>query len=222
MTVSLVLIVLLMAGFAGWLIGQSIRVRPWVADTGATPPAPQTPPFVTAPRVGLAVFLAVVTSLFALAVSAFLMRRHIGADWQAVPVPALLWWNTGLLIAASVALQLAWRSTRQGRQAALRRRLALGGGLTLAFVIGQALAWQRLEAAGHPPAANPANAFFYLLTALHALHLLGGLVAWGRVLALAGRGISQPRLRQAVELCALYWHFLLLVWGGLFGVLLMS
>ena len=66
-------------------------------------------------------------------------------------------------------------------------------------------------------AANPANAFFYLLTALHGLHLLGGLVAWGSTTAKVWRGVDVGDVRLSVELCTVYWHFLLLVWLVLFG-----
>lgn len=234
MTVTLILIALMMATFVGWLFRQSINVRPWVAETGHRPRT--IPPSVTAPRVGLVVFLAVVTSVFALTVSAYLMRMEMGTDWQPVPVPGLLWVNTAVLVLASLALQVAWsmagrlekgmagrgESGVAGRDGTRRLRgaLVLGGGFTLAFLVGQLLVWQRLDAAGYYLAANPANAFFYLLTALHGAHLLGGLVAWGRVLTRLHGGAGVAKLRASVELCALYWHFLLLVWVLLFGLVL--
>lgn len=218
MTVTLILIALMMAAFAGWLLRESITVRPWVAEAEERPASISAA--FTAPRVGLVVFLAVVVSVFALTVSAYLMRMGMGADWRPVPLPGLLWTNSAALVLASLALQLAWRAAARGQARRLRRALAAGGGFTLAFLIGQLLAWQRLEAAGYYLAANPANAFFYLLTALHGAHLLGGLVAWGRVLARLGGGADAISLRAGVELCALYWHFLLLVWALLFGLLL--
>ncbi|MDN3520978.1 cytochrome c oxidase subunit 3 [Halomonas ramblicola] len=218
MTVTLILIALMMAAFVGWLLRQSIAVRPWVADSGQRPAS--IPAAFTASRVGLVAFLAVVVSVFALTVSAYLMRMEMGADWRPVPLPGLLWANSAALVLASLALQLAWRAAARGQARRLRQALAAGGGFTLAFLIGQLLAWQRLEAAGYYLAANPANAFFYLLTALHGAHLLGGLVAWGRVLARLGGGADATSLRAGVELCALYWHFLLLVWALLFGLLL--
>ena len=88
------------------------------------------------------------------------------------------------------------------------------------FLVGQLVAWRQLDALGYYVASNPANTFFYLLSALHGLHLLGGLVAWGRT---AGKlrhiGITLE-LRPEIELCALYWHFLLVIWLALFGLLL--
>lgn len=218
MTVSLVLIVLMMAAFVGWLLRQSIAVRPWVAESGPRPA--RIPAAFTAPRVGLVVLLAVVVSVFALTVSAYLMRMEMGADWRPVPLPGLLWANTAALVLASLALQLAWHAAARGEARRLRLALVVGGGFTLAFLIGQLLAWRQLEAAGYYLAANPANAFFYLLTALHGAHLLGGLVAWGRVVMKLHSGATPAGLYAGVELCALYWHFLLLVWALLFGLLL--
>ena len=90
--------------------------------------------------------------------------------------------------------------------------LIAGGVFAVAFLVGQLLAWQQLNAAGYFLAANPANAFFYLITGVHGLHLLGGLVALGRTTAKVWRGVEVSQVRLSVELCAIYWHFLLLVW----------
>jgi len=68
---------------------------------------------------------------------------------------------------------------------------------------------------------NPAVAFFYLLTAVHGLHLLGGLYVWGRTVArMRGKDVEVIDVRLSIELCSVYWHFLLLVWLGLFAVML--
>jgi cytochrome c oxidase subunit 3 len=68
-------------------------------------------------------------------------------------------------------------------------------------------------------ASNPANSFFYLITAAHGLHLMGGLVALGRTTAKVWRGAEMTQVRLSVELCTIYWHFLLLVWLVLLGLL---
>src|SRR5690606_16762018 len=94
------------------------------------------------------------------------------------------------------------------------------GVLTFAFLAGQLLVWKQLADAGVFLASNPAHAFFYLLTAVHALHMLGGLVAWARTTVKVWRGTEVARVRLSVELCAIYWHFLLLVWLVLFVLLL--
>jgi cytochrome c oxidase subunit 3 len=215
MTVTLIFLAVLMALFAGWLLSQSFNVQPWVAHSAT---APQMPPAVTAPRVGLAVFLAVATSLFALTVSAYMMRMHMGADWRPMPAPALLWANTGILLLGSIGLQRAWNAAREGRTGALRRNLIAGGAGAIAFIGGQYLVWRQLEAAGYYLSSNPANAFFYLLTALHALHLAGGLVAWAGALSRMRRGAAPEAVLVRVELCAVYWHYLFVLWVVLFGL----
>ena len=108
----------------------------------------------------------------------------------------------------------------RGQADRVRSGLTVSGALTFAFLAGQWVVWQQLGASGYLAADNPANAFFYLLTALHGLHLLGGLVVWARTTARAWRGVEVRDVRLSVELCTLYWHYLLLVWLVLFALLL--
>jgi cytochrome c oxidase subunit 3 len=96
----------------------------------------------------------------------------------------------------------------------------VGGFFAFAFMLGQLLAWQQLIEAGYYAHTNPANAFFYLITGFHGLHLLGGLVAWGRTTIKLLSGSEIASIRTSVELCAVYWHFLLIVWVILFGLML--
>jgi len=170
---------------------------------------------------GLRVFLAVVTVLFSLLVVAYAERMGV-ADWRPLPEPWLLWLNTAILIASSVGLQRAAASARRGEVDGVRVGLVVGGGLAFAFLIGQLVVWRQLVDLGYFAATNPANAFFYLLTALHGLHLLGGLVAWSRTSEKVRRGVEPDKVRLSVELCAVYWHFLLLVWLILFALLLFT
>jgi cytochrome c oxidase subunit 3 len=102
----------------------------------------------------------------------------------------------------------------------MRNALIAGGLLTLGFVAGQLLAWDQLAAAGFYAQDNPATAFFYLVTGLHGLHLLGGL--WFMILLglRLKREDQREKARQTVALCATYWHYLLLVWLILFTMLL--
>jgi cytochrome c oxidase subunit 3 len=172
-------------------------------------------------KLGLRVFLAVVTVLFSLLVVAY-ADRMAAADWRSLPVPWLLWLNTVMLILSSVALQWAWGGARWGQIDVVWVGLLAGGVFAFAFLAGQLWAWQQLAAAGYFAATNPAVAFFYLITALHGLHLLGGLVAWGRTIAKVRGGCEVGQVRLSVELCAVYWHFLLLIWLVLFGLLLFT
>jgi cytochrome c oxidase subunit 3 len=217
-TITLLFLALLMGAILWWLFKQSINVQPWVAH-GSTRDVHESVLSRPAAKTALWVFLAVVTSLFALFISAYAMRMHLG-DWSPLPKPRLLWWNTGVLAVASVAMQWTVVAARRGDTGGVRTGLIAGGVLTFTFLIGQLVVWRQLNDSGYFLATNPANAFFYLLTALHGLHLLGGLVAWGRTAAKVWRGVEVAKLRLSVELCAIYWHYLLLVWLVLFALLL--
>jgi cytochrome c oxidase subunit 3 len=209
----------IMAIIVGWLVRQTVNVKPWleqrpieiVHGDGAL----SLPPV----KVGLSVFLAVATSLFALLISAYHMRM-MGEDWTRLAVPRVLWLNTAVLILASVAMQWTRVAARWGQLDRVKNGLIAGGVLTFSFLAGQLWAWQQMDAAGYFLTANPAYSFFYLLTALHGLHLLGGLWVWGRTTAKVMRGVEVAKVRLSVELCTVYWHYLLLVWLVLFAVLL--
>lgn len=218
---AIVLFMAVLAVIAGWWLSQQrLAAKPWleegVIDDGNMPSLPPA-------KIGLGVFLAVAGSLFALFISAYSMRMAV-ADWQSLPVPRLLWFNTAVLIVSSGALQWALIASRRAdgdrddRDNVLIGLLAAGVA-AIVFLIGQLLAWQQLNTAGYALAANAANAFFYLLTAVHGLHVLGGLVALARTTTKAWRGVAMAQLRLSVELCAMYWHFLLLVWLVLLALL---
>jgi cytochrome c oxidase subunit 3 len=203
-----------------WLSRQRLFAKPWLEEgvlelpgTGASPLPPA--------KLGLGVFIVVASALFSLFLSAYAMRMQ-GGDWRALPTPRLLWLNTGILVLSSIALHWALVAAKRRQFDEVRTALAAGAAFAVAFLIGQVLAWAQLVAAGYGLAANPANAFFYVLTAAHGLHLLGGLVALGRSIDRVWRGVALAKLTLSVELCAIYWHFLLFVWLVLFGLLLLG
>lgn len=221
MTYTLVFLALLMGTLIWWLVRQSVNVEPWVAHAGAEDvhagalarPAAKT---------ALWVFLAVATSLFALFISAYAMRISF-LDWNPLPQPRLLMLNTAVLVLASGAMQWAVVAARRHQMPAVRSALLAGGVLAIVFVAGQLAVWKQLSDAGYFLATSAATGFFYLLTAVHAIHVLGGLVGWSRTWMRASRRDSAPfgaaRLTLGVEMCAIYWHFLLVVWVVLFAVL---
>jgi len=217
-TITLLVLVAIMAVVVWWLFRQTLNVRPWM-EQGPGENVHGDGAFSLPPvKVGLGVFLAVATSLFALLISAYYMRMA-GADWTTLAVPKVLWLNTGALILSSAAVQWTRAAAKRGHGGGVRTGLVAGGVFTFAFLAGQLWAWQQLNASGYFVAANPANAFFYLLTALHGLHLLGGLWVWGKATAKVWRGVEVGKVRLSVELCTVYWHYLLLVWLVLFALL---
>lgn len=217
MTIGLVFLSVLMATIVWWLFRQTIHVQPWEAqvaapgvdaDVGARPAA----------RTALWVFLGVASSLFALFVSAYAMRLTL-ADWTPLPRPRLLMLNTAFLVGASLAMEWTVHAARRGSGGQVRHGLWASGLATFGFLAGQLFVWKQLNDAGHLVSSSAATAFFYLLTAVHGLHVLGGLVAWARASARARRGSDPARIRLAVELCATYWHYLLAVWVMLYALL---
>jgi cytochrome c oxidase subunit III len=206
---------------AWWLSQQRLTAKPWLEE-GLIGDFPSTgASSLPAAKIGLGVFLAVVGSLFALLIGAYSMQMNM-ADWRPLPGSKLLWLNTGVLILSSVALQWAQVAAHRGQMDGVRAGLLAGGASAFAFLVGQLLVWQQLTAAGYFLATNPANTFFYLITGVHGLHLLGGLVALGRTIDKVWRGFEVDQVRLSVELCALYWHFLLLVWLFFFSLLTFS
>ena len=169
-------------------------------------------------KIALRVFLAVVAVFFTLLLTAY-GGRMVYEDWRPAPQMGLLWANTFLLILSSVAMQWAHYSVRREKIDAMRVGLLVGGAFTLVFLFGQFLAWRQLAMMVSFDVTNPAIGFFYMITGLHGLHLLGGLVAWGRTVLKVWGEFEVATVRQSVELCTTYWHFLLLVWLVLFGLL---
>ncbi|MCQ1575249.1 cytochrome c oxidase subunit 3 [Neorhizobium galegae] len=222
MNVTLIFLAVIGAIIVWWLAGQRLTSKPWLETGSVQLPDhhgadPQQSP-VPAVKIGLFVFLGVVGALFSLAVSAYFMRMA-SVDWWATPVPRLLWVNTAALALSSVALQWAKREAGHGRMESLRPVLAAAFALAVFFLVGQIQAWRELTAAGYVLADNPANSFFYMLTGLHGLHILGGLAVLAHTTVRAFASDVQPdRLRLSVDLSAIYSHFMLAVWLLLFSL----
>jgi len=204
-----------------WLSKHRIASKSWL-EQGPAGEFPGTGvSAIPVAKIGLGVLLAALGSLFALFISAYLMRMQL-ADWQPVPKPTLLWINTGVLMLSSAALQWARAAADRRDQGGVRTGLMAAAAAALAFVVGQLFAWQQLAGTGHFLTAGPASSFFYLITALHGLHLIGGVIALSAVTVRAWRGLEAGRLRLSLDLCSMYWDFLLLMWLVLFGLLLLT
>jgi cytochrome c oxidase subunit 3 len=212
------IVVALLVGVAVWFaVASRLTAKPWEnreqkGDVGAIGISPA--------RIGLWVFMAVVTSLFALFLSAYSMRMHHGVGWCHLTVPRIAWLNTVVLAGASIAMQLASSAVAHGRRPFAQTALVAAGVLSIGFLAGQVAAWQAIGPTLYYVQGSPAIAFFYVLTIVHGLHLLGGLYVLGRAAHRFAGGAELVDLRQSVSLCATYWHFLLLVWLAVFGVLL--
>ncbi len=179
-------------------------------------------------KTGLRVLMAVITSLFFLFIVAFMIRsqisdwEHLSGPWKPLADPWRLWINTSMLILGSVCLQWARVASRRGNSKRAVEGLVLSGLFTTSFIFGQVWVWQQLVSLGYFVNSNPANSFFYLLTGLHALHLVGGMIAWVRTTVKAWSGVSVQQLNLSIELCAMYWHYLLALWLVLMALLTSS
>jgi cytochrome c oxidase subunit III len=197
---------------------RQLLEKPW-EPAGAVVALPSGRAFATTREtVAVRVLLGVVTVLFSLLIAAYAVRMAF-EDWRPVPEQWLLWLTTAFLLASSLAFHAAWVGIRDGRLDRARLGMLAGGGLALAFFAGQLAAWRQLNGLPIFDITNPAIAFFYLITALHALHLAGGLVAWSVAFAVVRDGQDLGRAARLVRLCATYWHYLLGVWLVLFALL---
>jgi len=149
---------------------------------------------IPAAQIILVVFMGTVTMLFAGFTAAYMIRRA-GSDWTHIPLPGVVWINTAILIVSSVTIEFAWRRRSQ-------RWTALSLILGAVFLLGQIMAWRQLTSAGLGLGANAHGSFFYMLSAVHGLHLVGGVCAM----------IYALRKGSASRLIATYWHFMGGVW----------
>ena len=171
-------------------------------------------------KLGVRTIMIVSTVIFSLFVVSY-SDRMLVHDWKSLNEPWLLWINTIILIFTSIVFHKAKVLSEKNDFEKTKSTLLLVGFLSFAFITGQLLVWQHFISIGQYVSTNPANAFFYLLTALHGLHLLGGLFFWGRATTkLFADNFNVIKTKQAIELCAIYWHFLLIVWFILFGLMI--
>ena len=218
MEIGLIVLAVILATLLGWLLKQSFNTTPWIAE--AVEESAYQAPFNARPKlVALTTFLAVATSFFALILSAYSLRMELG-DWVPMTEPQLLWFNTAVLVLASVAFQWTRNVSASYQAAKIKLGMLATGILTATFLVGQMIAWQQLNATGQYMTANPSNAFFFLLTGAHALHILGGMYVWGRATVRTFGEHDVEAVRHSIELCTIYWHFLLLVWLVFFGLML--
>jgi cytochrome c oxidase subunit 3 len=197
-------------------------MRPAPAPGGPGAPPPAAPPPGEGPgadgqglladtaRLGLLAFLGTVSMLFLGFTSAYVLRRA-AADFRPTAAPGVIWANTAVLALSSLSLELARRRLRGWDPAGARRFLLLTGGLGLLFLAGQIQAALALRAAGVFLATNPHASFVYMLAAVHAAHLLGGLGWYGALQRRAARLAITPG-EDGLGLFAVYWHFLGVLW----------
>jgi cytochrome c oxidase subunit 3 len=161
------------------------------------------------------VVLFAISMMFAAFTSALIVRKGSSFDWRSFSLPSILYFNTFLLIASSVTLEVSRRRVatfmgglkKQVKSPA--RWLYITLFLGLFFVAGQYIAWSQLRARGLYLATNPSSSFFYLLTVTHVLHVLGGLTGLVYVIGKLNKSILK---RSTLDATARYWHFMGILW----------
>lgn len=174
-------------------------------------------------RIGMWVALASILMMFTALTSAYIVRSGGSADWQPLVMPRVLWLSTVVIFVSSVTLETARRSLKRESFGPHRRWLMVSAALGFLFLLSQLLAWRELVQQGIYVSSNPHSSFFYLLTATHGVHLVGGLIAL-LVMSLRRRSgganeFAIAKGQAAADAMTLYWHFLDLLWIYLFVLL---
>lgn len=190
---------------------SQLAEKPWLVGAGSLDRRSTIP----AVRLGLRFFLGVVSVIFFLLIVSYGGRMALEG---AAPPPdiKLLWPNTIALVLSSAAIHWSLISLRRNQMRNVQTGLLASGVLAVCFVLGQLVAWWQLQNTTFFQMATPAIAFFYLLTGIHGLHILGGLVALGRVIGRMLRGAGRDDLMLGVEVCTTYFHYMLGIWLLLF------
>ncbi len=161
---------------------------------------------------GMWMGIAAIVMVFAAFTSALVVRQGLSTDWVPTRIPHVLYLNTLILLVSSLTLELSRRSLRTGGGTRFANWLYVTVTLGLTFVAGQLAAWKELASRGVYLATNPSSSFFYLLTAAHGVHLLGGIAAL-LVLALRAHKLAAaPKKLVTVEITSIYWHFMDCLW----------
>lgn len=204
--------------------------------TGTLPPQPPIPPGgrggddsadsgssfpISKGQLGVWILLTAIVMLFAGLSSAYIVLRGV-PTWQNIELPWMLWPNTAVLLLSSVAIDISRRAVRRNDVQSMKRWLAVGGVLGLAFLVGQLAAWRQLVNAGVYVPSTLQSGFFYILTGLHGLHLFAGVIALGWVFFRALKDRITALNYEPLKLCALYWHVMDALWIYLFLLLLLS
>jgi len=174
---------------------------------------------------GIYVVLFAITMMFAAFSSALIVRKGSSLDWQTFTLPSILYLNTLILLTSSVTLEVARRRVAtfmgglKSHTESPARWLYITLSLGLLFVAGQYAAWSQLRTEGLYLATNPSSSFFYVLTATHVLHVLGGL---GGLIYVIRKLTKSTLRRSSLDATARYWHFMDVLWLYLLCLLWMK
>ncbi len=200
-------------------VPPAIPPGPDDGDSPAWEPA-RKEPVVSNAVLGMLMFLAFETMFFAGLLGAFLVFRLASTNWPPPGEPYLpigvTWINTGILVASAYTMRLAHRAIRAGNQAGLVHGLGLTALLGATFLAVQGSEWIRLVHYGLTLRSGTYGATFYTLIGCHGVHVLAAVLWLAAILRLARRGRFSPERHVGVQLCKMYWMFVVGLWLVLF------
>ncbi|MFT5634853.1 MAG: cytochrome c oxidase subunit 3 [Cognaticolwellia sp.] len=210
---------------------KALTEKPWLANASASVPLPEVndSSYLYQQRIAntaLKFLIAVISVVFFLFTITFLQRSQsydfqalAGEPWLPFTDLTMLWQNTIFLLVSSILLAYSQRLAQKNHIKTLVLSLAGTTLFTLLFIFGQINVWQELNFSGYFIHSNPANSYFYLLTGVHLLHLVGGVIMLTWVIYTFSKNLHQEKIIAHIQLCARYWHFLLGIWLFLFFLL---
>jgi cytochrome c oxidase subunit 3 len=160
-------------------------------------------------------FIVSIAMLFAALTSAYIVKQS-GGEWLNFNLPGMFWITSIIIIVSSITMQLALRSAKANRFERLKMYLIITTILGLTFLIGQYQSWKQLVEMDVYFVGNPAGSFLYVLTGLHAVHIISGLIYLLIVIVSTFKLKIHSRSLIRIEMCTTYWHFLGGLWLYLF------
>lgn len=172
-------------------------------------------------KFALWLFMVSVVMVFAALTSAYIVRQAEG-NWLIFEMPQLFWVTTGIILVSSATMHWAYLSAKRDNLESVKIAITITTILGVAFLVGQFLAWGALIDNKVFMVGNPSGSFVYVLSGVHGVHIIGGVVFLLIVLRSAFKlKITSKNLSQ-IEMCATYWHFLDGLWLYLFIFLLLN
>jgi cytochrome c oxidase subunit 3 len=172
-------------------------------------------------KFALWLFMVSVVMIFAALTSAYIVRKGEG-NWLIFDIPTLFWVNTAVILASSISMHWAYLAAKRDSLETVKIATIITTLLGVAFLVGQFLAWGDLVRNGVYFVGNPSGSFVYVLSGLHGLHLVSGVIFLGVLLSATMTYKVHSKSLTRIEMCATYWHFLGGLWLYLFVFLLLN
>ena len=163
-------------------------------------------------RIAIWIGIVSISVLFLALTAAMMVRAETSAEWVHTKIPSILYFNTLVLVLSSLTLELSRMALRKEAGQRFIGWLYFTTALGITFIACQFLAWRELAVRGIYVTTNPGSSFFYVLTAAHGIHLLGGILALFYLVLRSRKIIATPQKRIAVHITAIYWHFMDVLW----------